>query len=227
MDCAINSYGRKYDFIYNPTSYQRFMTNFDQNIYHRVLERDEKLIKLYRHAVWSQIRSMIIFCIFLLLPFFLLFPLFRLGWWGILIFFLFLILAFAIGLRQWFIWQGSVFLVTNKRVVNIMQRGFFQRSVSECSLAKIQEVRYSHKGIIQTMCKMGTLEIDTTGSEAKLIIANLHEPQEAQKLLRHVQAMKEDDRGDELSLSQALAMIENIRFRLGEEKFEKLLRIVR
>ncbi len=99
---------------------------------------DERIIAVYRIYGLTKIGSIILFFILIILPFFLLTPLASRGLIGLIIFLLWLLGAGFYGARQLILWYFNVFVVTDRRAVDIDQRGFFDRLVSELSHQKIQ-----------------------------------------------------------------------------------------
>lgn len=62
---------------------------------------------------------------------------------------------------HWLGWYFSVFIVTNQRLRQITQKGFFNRSVIDLGLSKIQNISYNVPGLSASMFGFGTLVIQT------------------------------------------------------------------
>ena len=81
----------------------------------------------------------------------------------------FLILALAAVAGYWlWIWAGwyySVYILTNRRIVAIRQKGFFDRSVQEWQLDKIYNVNYRVGGLQAMMLGYGDITIKTAIGE--------------------------------------------------------------
>ena len=58
-------------------------------------------------------------------------------------------------------WYFSIFIVTNQRLRQITQKGFFNRSVIDLGLSKIQNISYNVPGLSASMFGFGTLVIQT------------------------------------------------------------------
>lgn len=61
----------------------------------------------------------------------------------------------------------DVWIVTNKRVINIEQKGLFSRVVSENELSRIQDVTSEIKGITGTFLKYGTVFVQTAAEKER------------------------------------------------------------
>ena len=73
--------------------------------------------------------------------------------------------GFCLGLMlffyHWMGWYFRVFIVTNERLRQITQKGFFNRSVIDLGLSKIQNVSYNIPGFSASLFKYGTLVVQT------------------------------------------------------------------
>ena len=162
--------------------------------------------------------------ILLLLPFFLLFPLFRWGLWGVLIFFVLIALAVVFILRILYVWYFNVFLITNQRVIDIDQRGFFSRKITETNYEKIQDVSSMVKGIFQTMFKYGKVDIQTAGAEAYIEIKKVYQPKVVQDLITEAQKKYQDQENEHGATPDDLKrVITKLRAHVGEKKFREVL----
>lgn len=102
----------------------------------------------------------------------------------------FILLWLALGvlwvLYLWYGWFFDICIVTNQRIVDIDQQGFFHQKVSEASLGKIQDVVYEIKGFLQTIFNIGNVTIYTSGSEAGFTFENVLHPQSIHQAIRTI-----------------------------------------
>ena len=93
--------------------------------------------------------------------------------------------GFLLGLLlffpSWISWFYSVFIVTNQRLIQITQKGLFNRSVVDLNLNQIQMVNYQIGGLQETLLGFGTIMMQTYVGD--LIIHNVHHPAKIQKKL--------------------------------------------
>lgn len=75
--------------------------------------------------------------------------------------YLMMILLFAFF--SWMDYYLDMWIVTEKRIIDVDQRGLFSRKVSEIPMASVQDVTVDVHGIIQTILKFGTIRIQTAG----------------------------------------------------------------
>lgn len=68
-----------------------------------------------------------------------------------------------------YIYKQSKLLVTDKSLVQILQRGLFNRKISRLSMSNVQDVSAQHNGFLQTIFGYGTLTIETAGEEDNFI----------------------------------------------------------
>ncbi len=69
-------------------------------------------------------------------------------------------------------------IVTDRRVINSTQNGFFNRTVSELHLSRIQDISVNTTGVIHTFLKFGNLYIQTAGVEERFVFMQIPNPDE-------------------------------------------------
>jgi hypothetical protein len=84
----------------------------------------------------------------------------------------------------WISWHFSVFIVTDQRLIQITQKGLFNRSVVDMGLSQIQMVNYQVAGLTQTMLGFGTIMMQTFVGD--LVIHDIPRPAVIQKKLLEV-----------------------------------------
>ena len=92
-----------------------------------------------------------------------------------------LILGLLFMFYEWIGWYYSIFIITDQRFLQITQKGFFNKSVVDLGLNKIQNVNYQIAGMQQTMLAFGTIIIQTFMGD--LVLDNIHHPEEIQTKL--------------------------------------------
>ena len=91
------------------------------------------------------------------------------------------ILGLLVFLPFWISWYYSVYIVTDQRLIQITQKGFWNRSVVDVGLPQIQMVNYEIAGLQETLFKFGTIMMQTFVGD--LIIHDVHNPERIQKKL--------------------------------------------
>ncbi|MBI2798161.1 PH domain-containing protein [Candidatus Saccharibacteria bacterium] len=101
---------------------------------------------------------------------------------------LFGVLALAFyWLRAWVGYYYSIYLLTNKRLMVVTQRGFFNRKVKELALTNIQNVNYEVTGMQAAMFGFGEVEVATLSGAGGLKLKYVHHPADFQQaVLAHV-----------------------------------------
>ena len=89
------------------------------------------------------------------------------------------ILGLLIFFPSWIAWFYSIFIVTDQRLIQITQKGLFNRSVVDLGLAQIQMVNYQIAGLQETLLGFGTIMMQTYVGD--LIIHDVHHPAKIQK----------------------------------------------
>lgn len=102
-----------------------------------------------------------------------------------------LVLAFFVA-RDVYAFFNSVSILSDQRIINVDQRGFFNRHITEAELAKIQDVSSDIKGILHTLFGFGDVTI-RTASNSILTLPNIADPYDIQQaIVRALKGVKQD-----------------------------------
>src|SRR3989338_7265588 len=77
---------------------------------------------------------------------------------------------------SWVDYYLDAWIVTNQRIINIEQKGLFDRVVSEQQLYRVQDVTSELKGFFSTILNYGTVHIQTAGEEQRFIFEQVPDP---------------------------------------------------
>lgn len=89
------------------------------------------------------------------------------------------LLGLIIFTPSWISWYFSVYIITDQRLLQIKQKGFWTRSVVDMNLSQIQMVNYEVSGMQETMLGFGTIMMQTFVGD--LVIHDVHHPEKTQK----------------------------------------------
>jgi uncharacterized membrane protein YdbT with pleckstrin-like domain len=81
----------------------------------------------------------------------------------------------------WISWFYTVFIVTDRRFIQITQKGLFHRSVVDIGINQIQMVNYEINGLQETLLGFGTIIIQTYMGD--LVIHEVHHPARTQQAI--------------------------------------------
>lgn len=85
---------------------------------------------------------------------------------------------------HWMGWYFSVYVVTNQRLRQVTQKGFFNRSVIDLGISKIQNISYNIPGITATAFGFGTIVVQTYVGD--LLLNKIHHPSKIYNMLSEV-----------------------------------------
>lgn len=100
------------------------------------------------------------------------------------LFFIFIWMTFFL---IWIDYYFDVWIVTDRRIVNIEQKALFSRETSELRLEKIQDVTTDVRGIIPTFLNYGDLLVQTAAEKEKFLFHNIPDPYEVKDLIMRLQ----------------------------------------
>ena len=113
--------------------------------------------------------------------------------------FLLPIAGFAIGLMLFFyhfiLWYFTIYIVTDQRIRQVTQRGFFGKDVIDLRLSKIQNISYNIPGFSGEVFKFGTIVIQTFVGD--LVIHNVERPDEIYNKLQDATNNIVEGQGDD------------------------------
>ena len=122
------------------------------------------------------------------------------------------LLLFAESLGTLFIWNLffilwidfylDAWIVTNERIINISQKGFFNRDISELKLTKIQDVTSEIVGVIPTLLNYGNIYVQTAAEKERFAFYQIPNPNEVKNTI--VQLQENEQHHEEVEMGQAI-----------------------
>ena len=113
---------------------------------------------------------------------------------GILVWFL---LTFAIIFENFLSWYFDVFIITDKRVIDIDFNNLLDKKFSEAKLSMIQDVTSRVSGLGQTMFNYGTIHIQTAAEISYITFDKVPHPEKIIKILQLLREEKEINKGEQ------------------------------
>lgn len=95
------------------------------------------------------------------------------------------LLAWAKLFAIWTDYYLDVWFITNRRIIDIEQRGFFNRNVSTFRMERIQDVTVEIKGIVATLLNFGNIHVQTAGESQEFIIKGIGRPKYVKDIIMH------------------------------------------
>lgn len=107
------------------------------------------------------------------------------------------LLLFGESLATLFIWNFffilwidyylDAWIVTNERIINIEQRGFFMRNISELKLTKIQDVTSEITGVVPTLLNYGNIYVQTAAEKERFTFYQIPNPNQVKNVIVQLQ----------------------------------------
>ena len=79
---------------------------------------------------------------------------------------------------EWLDYYLDIWIVTNHRIIEVTQHGFFNHELSELHLTRIQDMTLITKGMFSTFLDFGDVHIQTAGSIERVIFKNMSHPRQ-------------------------------------------------
>ncbi|MBI2096107.1 MAG: PH domain-containing protein [Candidatus Taylorbacteria bacterium] len=84
----------------------------------------------------------------------------------------------------WTDYYLDIWLITDRRIVDIEQKGMFHREISSFRLDNIQDITIDIAGIIATSLKFGNVHVQTAGAVMEnFIIRSAHDPERIKRII--------------------------------------------
>ncbi len=155
-------------------------------------DEDEKIVLLARRHIITNVPWIIAFTLMLFAPVFL--PtLLKFGGVDILLYLplkfqfvislLWYLITFAYAFEAYLNWYFNVYIVTDKRLIDIDFYGAMIVNVSEAPIATVQDVSYSLRGIAPTLFNYGSVIIETASERGKLEFELVPTPAKAHDII--------------------------------------------
>jgi len=88
-------------------------------------------------------------------------------------------------------WSLNTVIVTDKRIVENEQNGFFHRKVAELHVDRVQDVIIQIKGLIETLFNFGDIIVQTAGSEREFYFKHIANPNQVKnEIMRVISSQK-------------------------------------
>jgi len=152
------------------------------------LKDDEAVRAVVRRHLATLLPQLLLAMLFIVVPFFFLFPLFSWGIPGVILFGIVFSVGAVIAARGLYLWDADVLILTTERAIDVDQKGLLSRRVSEAPLALIQDVSWKREGVWQTVFRMGGVSIQTAGATTTIQADAIPRPEQVHELindLRH------------------------------------------
>lgn len=103
--------------------------------------------------------------------------------WGSFGYAVWLLFLWVIFFIEWTDYYLDIWVITDKRIIDVEQIGFFNREVTSFYYAQIQDITVETRGFIETFFNFGTLHVATAGHVIDIAIKGASRPEEARALI--------------------------------------------
>ncbi|MEK7120803.1 MAG: PH domain-containing protein [Patescibacteria group bacterium] len=112
------------------------------------------------------------------------------------VYLLWLVILWMILFYIWTDYYLDVWIITNRRIIDIEQKGFFNREVSSFRMDRLQDITISVEGFIATIFGFGNINVETASSDNNFVIPNASHPESVKNTIleQHNIAMEKTNR---------------------------------
>lgn len=160
--------------------------------------------------------------LFFLLPFFLIFLLFRWQTAGLVIFGCLAIFGLILLIRLISNYHNTYLLITNQRIIILEQTHWWHQTVQPINYQQIHDVTYSREGAWEQIFNFGNLQLRIiTGN---IIIKDIRQPKVWQETITNLKNFYTTTPMEQWDKSMMLEAMKKIQTKLGGEVFQRLLK---
>jgi|SRR3989344_935174 len=96
---------------------------------------------------------------------------------------LFCLSAWVAFFVEWTNYYLDIWVVTNRRILDIEQHSFFTREVSEFRLDRVQDITVQVRGLLAEFFDFGDVHVQTAGERHAFIISNAPHPYRVKEVI--------------------------------------------
>ncbi len=190
--------------------------------------KNEEIIRVLRRDLFVLFKKVLLFLLLTILPFafFYLMMIFNanilenntiypLVILAISAYYLFIWLFFFFSFIDYYL---DVWIITSERIIDIQQRGFFSRIISEQKLFRIQDVTSEVNGAIPTIFKYGDVHVQTAGTKQRFFFHEVPNPDKVRDIIirlvrlnrvRHKEEIKREGTADTVNEPEENPQVED------------------
>lgn len=95
---------------------------------------------------------------------------------------LYILLILALAFAIWINYRLDVWIITTQRIIDVEQRGLFNREISEFLISNVQDITTEVPNIIMTFLDFGNMTIQTAGHK-NFVVREIPRLEEAKKII--------------------------------------------
>jgi uncharacterized membrane protein YdbT with pleckstrin-like domain len=107
-------------------------------------------------------------------------------------YFIFVSFLWLVGFYSWTNYYLDIWILTDKRLVSVDQKGFFSREVSSIRLDKIQDINIETRGLLDTILHIGTIKVQSAGTDREFIMYGMRSPTNVKDIIFKAQTRQID-----------------------------------
>lgn len=89
----------------------------------------------------------------------------------------------------------NVWVLTNQRIVDIKQHGYFNREVSSLFLSRIQDVTTNVAGVLPSLLGIGNIKVQTAGEDVEFVMHGIPRPEQMRDVILKYVSTKPENTG--------------------------------
>ena len=189
-------------------------------------ESDEDVLRVIHKHPLTLFREMYISLVIFVVSLIVMLGYFYYNLWIIFVAaFVFFVASVVSGFYSFFVWDRDIYIITDRRIIDVEQRSLFSKTQKEAKYNKIQDTHIEINGVFGSIFGYGNLSIQTA-SDTSLTFHDIANPVSIQKLITElINRSQEEDIAEDVDESEnnsAMEALKNvIREAIREEKSDQ------
>jgi hypothetical protein len=91
------------------------------------------------------------------------------------------LIVLSIAFQEFLYWYFNIYILTNRKIVDIDYFNLFYRKISQTTLSNVQDITFTKGGLFQNFFDYGDIHIQTAGTSANFEFTHIPDPEGNQK----------------------------------------------
>jgi len=95
------------------------------------------------------------------------------------------LVGWAVFWQFWTTYYMDIWVVTNRRIIDIDYQRLFDRNIAMLRLDRVQDVTTHVTGVVGTLLRYGAVVVQTAGSDKQFVIDQIADPERLRDVISH------------------------------------------
>ena len=186
------------------------------------LQPGEEIRLIMRRSLFAWFGQEIIIFFLIASPLFFMYPLFKVGIYGVIVFFIILLIGIICLIKVSLSYYFTVFVLTSNRMIDIERKGYTKTYLAEILYNKIQNITSEKIGFFDSVFGLGSIYINLTDGNSKIKLSKVKDFERVVGNIAFHQDLYSKNKRKQTE-QKALRLLQKIKKRVGDQEFSRLI----